>query len=142
VKPEEARRGREHRKLTLTALRSFADPSLPGWVRDGAPEDDAVYLLGHVDEWFADQDGDQLKAFTQVVDRRFHLMARGRPTVEAEAMMGCINSGDGDVREIVLRIAAAAAATIVSGAEYRLVPRNEQSRYQWRVEGSLGYRFP
>ena len=46
-----------------------------------------------VEEWFEDQDGDQYKRFTEVVDRRFHLVPESGDTLEAQCGVGSFTGG-------------------------------------------------
>jgi hypothetical protein len=98
-------------------------------------------ILAGIVEWIPDQDFRQLRLFSKRASRDFVLRAPGCADVHAQ-LVGNLNfdtpndrSHDRMFRGFMIRISPDERSTMVSGANYKLVPVNNASKYQWTTSG-------
>jgi transcriptional regulator len=124
-------RPRDHDRLTISRVYWLDSPESPDFLRDSGMNGGT--LVAHVDEWFPEEpDGDQLKRFTQRVDRDVFLRSPGRGDVTARVVIGCTSSQDGRLAEILINIDGG-RERLTPGVRYQLVPRNGTDGFAWRV---------
>ena len=124
-------RPRDHDRLTIARLYWLDSREAPDILRDSGIEPGT--LIAHVDEWFPEEpDGDQLKRFTQRVDRDMVLSSAGHRDITARVVIGCSSSQDGRLAEILINIDGG-RERLTPGVRYQLVPRNGTEGFAWRV---------
>jgi len=105
-------------------------------------------LLAGIDKWIKTQDWRQLSLFMKHASKSFVLRAAGHPDVIAglSGSLWCDAPNDklhgGVFHGFFFLLSPTEHGKMVSGVQYKLVPLNNNSKYQWKVSDSVSISLP
>ncbi len=120
----------EHRALTITKAYWWSSPDRRVDMKLDEPATSGHFLV-RVAERFPGEDQSQYTSFYGAIDRDFVLRADGHGDVIAKADRGWFLESDG--AHFYVRIAPAEVAKMAIGVPYRLVARNGNAGWSWKV---------